>query len=150
MEVASSFDLKVPRKRAWELLNDPEVLEASIPGCKSLKQTGPETFDAELAVGMGPVRGTYKGSVRLTEQIPPQSMRMTIEATGGPGFVRGTGEISLEENGPEATRVQIKGSSEAGGMLARVGQRMIAGVANSMMDQFAKNLRKEAARRGAV
>ena len=43
--------------RTWELLNDAKALEACIPGCKSLAETGKDQYEAELIVGIGPVRG---------------------------------------------------------------------------------------------
>ena len=144
MDISGSFDLKASPPRAWELLNDVKVLQACIPGCKSLTETGPDEYEAELSVGIGPVRGMYKGKVQVRDRKAPKSYRMIIEGSGGAGFVKGDGVVSLADNGSGGTTVSVQGSAEAGGLLARVGQRLISGVANNLLKQFFEYLAKQA------
>jgi carbon monoxide dehydrogenase subunit G len=60
---------------------------------------------------------------------------LTVEATGKPGFARGSAAIVLspEEGG---TAVVVTAQAEVGGLIARVGQRLIEGVARMNMDRF--------------
>ena len=146
MEITGSFDLKLPPAKAWEVLNDVNVLQKCIPGCKSLTATGPDSYEAELTVGIGPVKGLYKGKVQIKDRKAPKSYRMIVEGSGGGGFVKGDGVISLSESGSGGTSVAVKGEAESGGMIARVGQRLIGGAANNLLKQFFANLSKEAAR----
>jgi hypothetical protein len=97
-------------------------------------------------VGIGPVRGTYHGAVTIKERKPPASYRMIVEASGAGGFVRGDGVVSLADNGSGGTTVSVRGEAEAGGMIARVGQRLIGSAANNLLKQFFANLAREAAK----
>jgi uncharacterized protein len=120
------------------------VLQECIPGCKSLKETGKDQYEAELLVGIGPVRGTYKGTVQIKDRKAPKSYRLIIEGKGGAGFVKGDGVVSLTSGASGGTKVDVKGSGEAGGMLARVGQRLMSGAANNLLKQFFTCLGKQA------
>ena len=60
---------------------------------------------------------------------------MAVSANGTPGFVNGEAFITLTEDGG-VTTVSVDGDGQAGGLLARVGQRMMESVARNMMDRF--------------
>jgi carbon monoxide dehydrogenase subunit G len=144
VEISGTFELKATPDKAWELLNDVSVLQKCIPGCKSLKETAKDQYEAELNVGIGPVRGTYKGTVQIKDRKPPRSYRLIIEGKGGAGFVRGDGVVSLAESTSGGTKIDVKGTGEAGGMLARVGQRLMSGAASNLLKQFFTCLGKQA------
>jgi carbon monoxide dehydrogenase subunit G len=50
--------------------------------------------------------------------------------------------MTLASDG-DRTRVQIAATAEVGGMIARVGQRLLEGVARTMMDRFYTCLAKQ-------
>jgi hypothetical protein len=143
LEITGSYELKTSPEKAWEVLNDVSVLQACIPGCKSLKETGKDQYEAELAVGIGPVRGTYRGKVQIKDRKPPRSYRLIVEGSGGAGFVKGDGVVSLSAGAEGGTKIDVTGTAEAGGMLARVGQRLISGAANNLLKQFFTCLGKQ-------
>lgn len=128
-----------PRERVYALLQDPAFLSQAIPGVKNLRRVDENTFEAELTLGVGPIRGTFKGQVRLADQNPPESFSLHLEGRGSAGFVKGVGRIQLEEV-PEGTRLVYEGESEAGGRIAQVGQRLIQSVARKMIGDGLKKL----------
>ena len=144
MDISGTFNLKIDPRKAWDLLNDVAVLQACIPGCKSLKATGPDSYEAELSAGVGPVRGAYRGTVNLKDRNAPTSYRMIVEGSGAAGFIKGEGTITLAPGATGGTTVTVSGTAEAGGMIARVGQRLIGGAANQMLNQFFGCLSKRA------
>jgi carbon monoxide dehydrogenase subunit G len=60
---------------------------------------------------------------------------LIVEGQGRPGFVKGTATIALKPEGA-GTIVDVSGDVETGGMVARLGQRLISGVAKMMQDKF--------------
>ena len=66
---------------------------------------------------------------------PPHSYRLLVEGTGRPGFVKGHAHVTLTPDG-QGTRVSIEAHADVGGTIARVGQRLLEGVAKSMTDRF--------------
>lgn len=137
MEMNGEYRIAAPRSSVWAALNDPDVLRESIPGCKDLTKTSDTEMDAVVEAKVGVVRATFKGSVILSELNPPASYRISGEGKGGvAGFARGGADVSLEEDGPDATILRYTASGQVGGKLAQVGARLIDATAKQMADQF--------------
>jgi carbon monoxide dehydrogenase subunit G len=143
MKIEGTQTVSAPRARIYSLLIDPTVLAKCIPGCEQLEQTGDNTFAASMKAGVGSIKGTFKGTVRLEDLRPNEHFRMVVEGKGGPGFLKGSGNLNLEEqNG--TTTVGYNGDIQVGGTIASVGQRMILATAKMMANQFFTCLEAEA------
>jgi carbon monoxide dehydrogenase subunit G len=122
--------------KVWEVITDPAVLARTIPGCESLEQVGDDEYRMNVSVGVGAIRGTYAGEVRLTDQQRPKSYVMHASGAGAPGNARATVTINLEQAEPGTTTLTYSADAVIGGPVAGVGQRMITGVAKRMAGQF--------------
>jgi uncharacterized protein len=128
--------LHADRERVWSVVTDPAVLARTIPGCLSLEQTGDDEYRMDVSVGVGAIKGTYAGEVRLSDQKRPASYVMHASGAGGPGQVKAVVTIELDEFGPGETTLTYSADAVVGGPVAGVGQRMITGVAKRMAAQF--------------
>lgn len=135
MKLQGSYDFSAPRPRVWAALQDPAVLARAMPGCEKLEGVADGEYRAVLKVGIAAVKGTFEGKVKLTDLDPPTRYRMAVEGSGGPGFVRGEAALELADI-PGGTRVTYDADVQVGGLIAGVGQRMLGGVARTMLDQF--------------
>jgi carbon monoxide dehydrogenase subunit G len=135
MKLEGSYDMPVPRQRVWEAFLDPEQLRQAIPGCEKLEAVGNDEYKATMKIGVGAVKGTFEGKVRLSDKKPPDSYRLAVEGSGGPGFIRGDTVITLSD-ADGGTRVSFSADVQVGGLIAGVGQRMLGGVSKMMADQF--------------
>jgi uncharacterized protein len=122
-------------EEVWTVITDPAVLARTIPGCETLQRTGEDEYRMDVSVGVGAIRGTYAGEVRLTDQQRPSSYVMHASGAGGPGNVRAKVTINLEPT-DEGTTLTYSADAVVGGAVAGVGQRMITGVAKRMAGQF--------------
>jgi hypothetical protein len=129
-------------EKVWAIITDPAVLARTIPGCESLEQVGDDEYKMNVTVGVGAIRGTYAGDVRLSDQQRPSSYVMHASGAGGPGNVRATVTINLDEHA-EGTALTYSADAVVGGPVAGVGQRMISGVAKRMAGQFFKAIDDE-------
>jgi carbon monoxide dehydrogenase subunit G len=121
--------------RVWSVITDPAVLARTIPGCESLEQIGDDEYRMNVSVGVGAIRGTYAGEVRLADQQRPTSYVMHASGAGAPGQVRATVTINLEPS-EAGTTLTYSADAVVGGPVAGVGQRMMTGVAKRMAGQF--------------
>ncbi|HEX8098283.1 MAG TPA: carbon monoxide dehydrogenase subunit G, partial [Pyrinomonadaceae bacterium] len=145
MKIEGTHEMRARRERVYRTLTDSEVLRRCIPGCESLEATGENSYAATLRTGVGSIKGIFKGSVRLEDMRPPAHYRMIVEGKGQPGFLKGSGELDLEElEGGAATLIRYAGDVQVGGTIAGVGQRMIQGAAKMMASQFFTALEAEA------
>jgi uncharacterized protein len=135
MKVTGSFTLDVPRQQVWDALQDPAVLARTLPGCESLEVTGPDAFAATVTAGIANVRGSYQGTVRLSDKVDPSSYRLLAEGAGAPGTIRADAQVRLEDGGG-CTTVHYDADAVIGGMIGGVGQRVLAGVARKSAEEF--------------
>jgi carbon monoxide dehydrogenase subunit G len=128
--------------RVWSVITDPAVLARTIPGCESLEKTGDDEYKMNVSVGVGAIRGTYAGEVRLTDHDRPKSYVMHASGAGAPGQVRATVTIGLSPS-DDGTTLTYSADAVVGGPVAGVGQRMMTGVAKRMAGQFFKAIDAE-------
>jgi carbon monoxide dehydrogenase subunit G len=123
-------------ERVWSVITDPAVLARTIPGCESLQRVGDDEYKMNVSVGVGAIRGTYAGEVKLSDQQRPSSYVMHASGAGAPGNARATVTINLEPADGGTTTLTYSADAVIGGPVAGVGQRMITGVAKRMAGQF--------------
>jgi carbon monoxide dehydrogenase subunit G len=135
VRIEGASDIPAARDRVWAAFLDPATLAQAIPGCERLEPIGPEEYQATMTVGVGPIKGTFEGKVRLSDREPLHRYRMALEGSGSPGFVRGEATMEFAEV-DGGTRVAYQADVQVGGLIASVGQRMLGGVSKMMLDQF--------------
>lgn len=142
MKIEGKQELHASRDRVYSALTNPEVLRRCIPGCETLEKTAEDTYAATLKAGVGSIKGTFKGEVRLEDMRPPEHYRIVVEGKGGVGFAKGSADFDLEEK-DGATVITYSGELQIGGTIAGVGQRMIQGAAKMMASRFFASLEAE-------
>lgn len=135
MKIEGSYDLPGSRPKVWAALLDPTRLAAAMAGCEKLEAVGEGEYRAILKIGVAAVKGTFEGKVTLTDLEPPSRYKMTVEGSGGPGFVRGMAALELADV-EGGTRVSYSADVQVGGLIASVGQRMLGGMAKMLLDDF--------------
>ena len=142
MQIEGKYEFDAPPERVYAALLDPAILASCMPGCEKLEASGADTFDVVLSVGVAAVKGRYAGSVILKDKNPPHSYSMEIKGSGPPGFVSGHAHFSITpQNG--RSEIRVTSDVEVGGMIARVGQRVLGGVSKFMIGQFFDCLKKK-------
>ena len=147
MKIEGRFIFPASTQAVWDLLTDPQSLQACTPGCKRLAEIGADEFEAMLEIGVGPIKGAFGGKILMCEKNPPLSYKLIVDGSGAAGFVRGEGKLSLEQSEDEKTAVLVRGDAQVGGLIAGVGQRLLEGVAKQMMGQFFRCLQSQLATR---
>jgi carbon monoxide dehydrogenase subunit G len=144
VKVNGNYTLAAPIDKVWAFLMDPDSIAKVLPGCQSLEETRPDTFEGTLEIGIAAVKGVYSGSVQLLDKEPPRSYRMIIDGNGKRGFVKGEALVSLEAQDDD-TVLTYDADTQVGGLIANVGQRMLSGAAKMIINQSLKRLDKELA-----
>ena len=143
MKIEGRQELRASRERVYQALIDPAVLQRCIPGCERLEKTGENSYSTTMRAGVGSIKGIFTGNVKLEDMRPPSHYRILVDGKGQPGFLKGAGDLDLEEVDGK-TAVNYKGDVQVGGTIASVGQRMIQGAAKMMATQFFTAIEAEA------
>ena len=136
MELSGEYELSIQRERVWELLNDPAVLKACIPGCEELVSENPDEYAATVVLKIGPIKAKFNGEVALSDKIHPESFKISGEGKGGvAGFAKGSADVSLAETDGGTTLSYVV-HADVGGKIAMLGSRLISSTTKKLADQF--------------
>lgn len=128
MKIEGEHIFKGPREAVWEMFYDPEVLASALPGTQSLKEIAKNEYEGVINLRIGPVSGSFSGNLKITNDVPPESCTLFVDGKGAAGFLKGSGNVHLTDQGDGTTLMKYDGEVAVGGMLASVGQRMIDSV----------------------
>ena len=135
MDITGTYTFTAPRDKVWALMLDPAAIASCIPGCERLEPDGVDRYKAAITIGMAAITGQYEGTVTIADKVEPSSYTLMVEGQGRPGFVKGTVTIALRADGAN-TIVDVNGTAQTGGTIARLGQRLIGSAAKMMQDRF--------------
>ena len=148
MEIKGEYEFQGPRALLYELLLDPDVLASALPGVERFEEVAPDTYESTMRVGIASVRGTYTGRIEVLEQSPPESYRLRIDGAGKPGGARADARVELVETG-SGTTMHYRAEVKARGTIARLGGRLLGGVARLLIGQFFKAIERQVDDRAA-
>jgi carbon monoxide dehydrogenase subunit G len=136
VDLSATYIFNAAPDIVWALLVNPEVVAACLPGCERLEPIDGDRYQVMLTLTVAAVGGKYTGTVAIVDKQPPRSYRLIVEGAGGPGFVKGEGLIQLTSDDDGSTIVTVNGRAQVGGVIARVGQRLLGSVSKMMLDRF--------------
>jgi carbon monoxide dehydrogenase subunit G len=136
MKLTAEQLIPAPRQRVWEGLNDPAILQASIPGCQSLDKVADDKFTATVEVKVGPIGTRFKGAVSLTDLDPPNGYTLLLEGSGGiAGSMKGSAKVRLSD-ASGGTLISYDVEAQVGGRMAQLGGPIIDATAKQLAGKF--------------
>jgi carbon monoxide dehydrogenase subunit G len=140
MKISGSATLHAPPTKAWMTLNDPAVLAPAIPGCEQLEAAGPDSYRLTITAGVASIQGTYTGKVSLTDRQEPTSSRFAVNVAGASGTLHATVLVLLVPSANGSTEVTYAADAVPDGMIAGVGQRLLASTVKKLASDFFASL----------
>lgn len=142
MQLSYSHAFSYPREVVWKLIQDERVLQHSIPGCKSFSRTEDGSYQVEMGLSVGPVKGVFTGQVQIANREEPRFYQLLVKGKGLPGEIDATADMQIEEAG-QGVVLNCQMEVMVTGVLASVGQRVMGGVAKLVLGQFFKSAEEE-------
>ncbi len=145
MDLTNEFTVPVPVERAWEVLNDVELIAPCLPGAQLQEIEGDE-FRGIVKVKVGPITAQYKGAATFQEQ-DEANRKIVLKAEGrdtrGQGSASAIITATMTESGSGAdvsTHVVVDSDVTIKGKVAQFGRGMIAEVSAKLLTQFVECL----------
>ena len=135
MKLSGSYQIKLEKQKVWEALNNPEILQKSIPGCEEFKKNSETEFTATATNKIGPFNASFTGDIELTDLNPPNSYKITGSGNSPVGFASGEATVKLEDK-EGGTNLIYEVEANVGGKIAQVGSRLIDMTAKKKADIF--------------
>lgn len=142
MEQSGETLIEAVQEDVWNALHDTAILKDCLDGCEMMEVVAEGEYRALVAAKVGPVRAKFNATVRVENEIRPQSYTLVVEVKGGPaGFGKGIADITLKSVG-SATKLTYLVRGNVGGKLAQIGSRLVVTASRKMADKFFANFTK--------
>jgi carbon monoxide dehydrogenase subunit G len=120
----------------WVALRDPDVLLRTLPGCRWLERTAPDTYALAIEANLASIRGLCNGTVSLRDLDPPLAYTVHASGQGAPGTLEATARVRLADLDDRGTRVTYDADGLVGGEIAGVGGRVLAAAVQRNAERF--------------
>ena len=97
---------------------------------------GPDTFAATMRLGIGFLKGSYSGTIRVSAQRYPDSLVLSVAGGGALGHLDASGRLTFTRPGPAQTDLRYDGEAHVGGSIAMVGETLIRSTAERLIGLF--------------
>jgi carbon monoxide dehydrogenase subunit G len=88
-----------------------------------------------MGLGVGPIKGTYTGTIRIAGQRQPEHMTLLVEGGGALGSLVAAGTITLSQRGA-GTHLTYDGDATVSGPVTMVGERVMSATADRLFAAF--------------
>lgn len=138
MQLTGERVLRASRDDVFRALHDPAVLRQAIPGCKRFVRMAHDQFEADIAVKVGPLSGTYKAVISVYNDDPPMGYSLHGHADGGQtaGASGGNAHVALAMVDPKTTNLAYHIAATLQGPLADVPTDAVEKVARTLVNEF--------------
>jgi carbon monoxide dehydrogenase subunit G len=145
MRIENVVEVDAPVDRVWALVNDIPRVAPCMPGAALTGVVDERTYEGTVAVKLGPLRMSYKGTV-VIEEVDEAARSARLAASGkdtkGAGTARASVETRLEPAGEARTRLAVTSDVQLTGRVASFGRGgAINDVATRLFREFADCLR---------
>lgn len=139
MELQEEVLIPLPRDVVFKALNDPDILQQSIPGCEELLKHSDTQMEATVVVKFGPVKASFKSDVTLDPTDGPGKFNLSGKGDAGvAGFANGGANVTLTEQ-DGGTLLAYVVTIDVTGKLAQVGSRLMEGTTKRLAKKFFAN-----------
>jgi uncharacterized protein len=144
MQFDNKFSVAKPIDEVWATMLDLERVIPCVPNARVLEKTDEDSVKAEIKIRLGSMSMDYSGPAEIVER-DDAAHRAVLSASArearGQGNARARVEIQLTEAG-EGTEAKLHSDVTVTGRAAAMGEGVIAGVTEGMINEFAENLAK--------
>lgn len=132
MKVSGEKAYVIDKELLWSYLMDPEVLAKITPGVSRLEVIEEGHYQSISEIKIGPVKGAFKGKLKVVEINEPDSFAIDMEQLSKIGNAHAKVHMNLETITAEETVLKFSADAKLSGLIARTGQRVLSGVANKV------------------
>ena len=145
MRFENEIQIDRPPEELFAFLTDVERVAPCLPGASIDGRDG-DDYTGSMKVKVGPITGTYKGTMRFLEQ-DEDALRAVMSAraaeVNGQGDAEAKITTQIEAAGDDASVVRMETDLQMRGRVAQFGRGAMEKISQRMFDEFARNLERE-------
>ena len=140
MPFSNEFTAPAAPDEVFATLMDVRGVAGCLPGASIGEDTEDGGLEATVAVKVGPIRMSYRGTVHIVDRddaARTASMRVRAREQRGQGTAEATLGLSVVADGGGGSRATVTTDLMVTGRVAQMGAGIMQDVASSMVDDFA-------------
>ncbi len=145
VQIEKSFPLASSPDAAWALLQDLQAVAECMPGAKITELVDASHFKGTVGVRVGPASMSFRGEVEVREiDEAARSLHLIGRGTDNTGSSGAAMDLraQIEADGLLACKLVGLAEVSVSGKAATFGGRLMSGVADQVLQQFAANFAK--------
>ena len=145
VETTGEITVDADRPAAFAAARTPARLARCIPGCRDLKEVGPDKYTAVLTSTVAFMTLSFNVAIEVTRVEEPHLLeaKITGDAVGLAGHVVAAARLQLDEAGERRTTVRYATEIGLTGRLGGLGQPVFKATSAKMAREFGANLKAE-------
>jgi carbon monoxide dehydrogenase subunit G len=150
MRFENEIKIDRPPAELFAFLTDVERVAPCLPGASIDGRDG-DDYTGSMKVKVGPITGTYKGTMRFLEQDGDALcavMSARAAEVDGQGHAEAKITTRIEGAGDDASVVRMETDLQMRGRVAQFGRGAMEKISQRMFEDFARNLEREMAGAG--
>ncbi len=144
LHTSGDISVDVPRAAAFAFLQDPYRLAACIPGCRDLREIGPNRYAAVLSSRVAFITLSFNVTIEILRLESPEAIDAAItgDAVGLVGHVSATATVRLTDEDGRRTTIRYTTDVALTGKLGGLGQPVFRSTSAQLAREFGVNLKK--------
>ena len=146
MNFIHSCVIPVGREVLWNFLMDVPKVSQCVPGVQDVRDQGADVYEGTMKLRVGPITLNLHGRIHISSQ-DPESGRATMSANADDkkifGGLRSRMAMVLSPVSAQETEFKVETDVTVFGKIGEFGQPIVRRKADTMMQEFAANVRRQ-------
>ncbi len=142
MKLNGTHKFKATSTQVFSAILNPEVLQASIPGAKSVSYTDANTMSVAIAINIPGISGTFELPVVITRKEAPHYVDLHVARKAKGGAVNALCKVSIVDEADGAL-LTYDANAELEGVAAMANNPIGSGIVKKQLGDFFKKLDQE-------
>jgi len=143
MHYDGSFEVSASKEVSYAFATDPAKITTIFPDVQDVKIIDSETFELKTKIGISFIKGTMDVKGNIAEKIPSKFVKLKAKANGLGSSIDLESGFSMDDGTNGGTVVKWTADAIIGGLIARVGSRLIDSAAQKYIEQIITSLKQK-------
>ncbi len=139
MKLNGTHKFKASSQQVFNAILNPQVLQACIPGCKSVEYLDAQRLKANITTSLPGLKGPYAVVINIAQQQAPNLLVLQVQRQGRGGSIQATGHINLTDE-PDGALLAYNADATLEGAVALANNPIGQSYTKSSLTSFFKKL----------
>jgi uncharacterized protein len=143
MHYDGSFEVSASKEVCYAFATDPAKITTIFPDVQEVKVIDFENFELKTKIGISFIKGTMDVKGTIAEKIPSKFVKLKAKANGLSSSIQLESSFTMEDGVNDSTVIKWTADAIIGGLITRVGSRLMDSAAQKYIDQIIVSLKQK-------